>query len=169
MKSEDKKMAFDSIVKLKDAMEKHIKVLGEKKFENLLIENFALSRKSSSSFTQIIEDMIPGVHHDALPLDWFFQEKFRMSKNIKDHIPDMRREYPEIRYVVQKFRKLPDKLQQQLIEYWPEKYRDLILKKFISTSNRSVHEYKTSEVAKEILANRYFTTFETINTYLKNV
>ena len=169
MKGEDEKTTIKRIAELKDEVEKYIKILGDEKIETILIKKFALSKKSSTSFIQIIEEMIPGVHHDAVPLDWFFQRKMRLSKNLKDHSPDMRREYPEIRYTVQKFRKLPDELQQQLIEHWPEKYHDFILKKFISASNRSVHEYKSSEVAKKLLADRYYTTFDTINTYLKNV
>jgi hypothetical protein len=112
--------------------------------------------------------MVPGVHHDAIPLDWYFQRNKKSSKKLKEYSPDMRREYQEIKHTVQAFRILPDNVQEELIEIWPERYRDKLLNKFISAANRSVHEYKSSEIAKEILADRYFTKFETINTYLKN-
>lgn len=169
MRSEDEKKAFKRITELKEEVEKYIKLFGDKNLEMLLIENFALSKMSSMSFIQIIENMIPGVHHDAIPLDWYFQKNKKRSKKLKEYSPEMRREYQEIWHTVQKFRKLPDNLQQQLLEIWPERYRERMLNKFISTANRSVHEYKSSEVAKKILADRYDTTFETINTYLKNV
>lgn len=168
MKSEDEKMAVKCIIDLKERLEKYIDLLGEKKIEAILIEKFALSKRSSKSFIQVIEDMIPGVHHDAIPLDWYFQRK-RLSKSLKNHSPDIRKEYQEIKHTVQAFRILPYNFQEELIEIWPERYRDKLLNKFISAANRSVHEYKSSEIAKEILADRYCTKFETINTYLKNV
>ena len=155
------------INKLKSEIENYIEENGDKAIRDFLSKNFALPGKDIIVFIKTIDNMVPGLPYNATPMEWIFTEKRVLSKILTDHISDIQREYPKIMEYVKMFRKLSNGLQIKLENYWPDKLWVVVNQKTVTKDNRCLNAYGPSHVAKEILAYRYCTTYETVNSYLK--
>jgi len=164
--NQDETKLLKAIEKLRIELQQNIELKGSEAIRTFLSGNFALPKKGTKLLIQIFEDMITGVPHDAIPEEWYFKRK-RRSKKLTDHIPDLQREYPELRYFVERFQKLSDNLQLKLRDYWPDELWSIVKQRHVTAGNRHIFTYSPSYVAKEILAYRYDTKFETVNSYLK--
>jgi hypothetical protein len=150
-------------------IKKHIKLHGDKKLRTELCHNAGLSHEDAGNLIDIIGNIVPDISYDALPGEWFFQMapkagKSNILKNQKDKI---RREREEIQYTIKQFRDLNNDLKEVVLEWWPEEYHNKLQNKEIDDGDEIRDKFSETEIANEVLAGRYGSTVETINTYCK--
>lgn len=167
MKHQNESDLCESIKELRTKLDKNIKLSGFELIRFFLSDNFALSGKDSELLIQLFDKMIPGLPFDATPEEWYLNRRRRLSKMLTDHIPDMKREYPVLKYYAEQFQKLSDELQAEFKNDWPDELWNSVTQRTVGKDNRSRYANSPSVVAKEILAYRYDTTYETVNGYLK--
>ena len=167
MRNQNETELIKTLKKLKSELQKNIEHNGPEAIKVFLSDNFALSRKDAKFLMQLFEKMIPGVPLDATPEDWYLKKRRRPLKKLIDHIPDMQREYPKLKYFVERFQKLSENLQLELRDYWTDELWTIVIQKHLTPGNRNIYSNSPSRVAKEILAFRYDSEFETVNSYLK--
>jgi len=131
--------------------------------ERFLVRNFGLSRKESKQLLNLVDSMLPGVNHDALYCDsWFTHNPVRV---VKDHKTLLCRERSEVIFAIRQLRKLPEDKKLKAASRWPEKYREMLIKKQFDTGDEIYDEFPEDSLANIIIAEKYNSKPSTIKTY----
>lgn len=172
MKRPYKDTIYDKISQRKKEIDKYIIRLGERNVMRILQEQFALSRKDSSEFIRIIQDMVCGLNYEALPCEWFFRDFIDIKNHtltpLTKYAHRIRREGTEISHSIEQFRKLPDDVRDSALErWWPKEYLKYLQQEGIDRRGKSCDQFNVTEITNIILAKRYGCEPNTIETYRK--
>jgi len=180
-------VAMDRISELKSEIDLYIDRLGAEKMTEILMERFALSDNQASSFLDLIDKMISDVSYEAIPKDWFFKVRVRHKgdtlyvsnkddskpggpircKSLKKFAKDIREERDIIRETIQLTWKLSDKKKNAVINRWKEEYHGYLNKMPVTLLGDEQKVLSATEIANKVMAKRYDSGPETIESYSK--